>query len=340
MKTVLAPESLDIAGKRLILRDITPDDQREVLALHHQVFGSSVDARWFDWKYVTGQGEGVGLWSGESLVAFCGGTPREVLDKGVSKRFLQIGDVMVSPEWRGVFGRKNPFFYVSERLYRTRLGGEGDFRAGFGFPNQRHLRLAVKTGLSHDAGEVGGLQWLLDRSNPPALSNWRWRSEPLDPGQRSFDRAVDRCWQRMRTGCTDGWVGVRDANYVRWRFIDRPDKHYRFLALRRPWRSEPEGLAVLALPVAASEALPWLDWVGPKDLLHEAWAIGMQQACRDGSAGLTTWASPAMADLLARTRPTRMGTAAGVGVPTASALTTAEIGALNAWWTGGDTDFL
>ena len=340
MKTVSAPELLEIAGQRFTLRDITPDDQREVLALHQQVFGSSVDVRWFDWKYAAGQGEGVGLWNGDCLIAFCGGTPREVLYKGIPKRFMQIGDVMVSPEWRGVFGRKSPFFYVSERFYRTRLGDGGDFRAGFGFPNQRHLRLAVKTGLSHDAGEVSGLQWLLDRPAPPALTGWRWRSALLDPRQHSFDVTVDRCWQRMRTGCTDGLIGVRDAKYVRWRFIERPDRPYRFLALRRPWRSEPEGLAVLALPVAASEALPWLDWVGPKELLYEAWAISMQQAHRDGSAGLTSWASPAMADLLARTCPTTIGSVAGVGVPTASGVAAAEIGTLNAWWTGGDTDFL
>ena len=340
MKTVLAPEPLDIASQHFTLRDITAENQKDVLALHHHVFGSSVDARWFDWKYVAGQGEGVGLWNGERLIAFCGGTPREVLYKGAFGRFLQIGDVMVAPEWRGVFARKSPFFYVSERLYRSRLGRDGDFLAGFGFPNQRHLRLAVKTGLSHDAGEVGGLQWLLDRSAPPALPSWQWHSAPLDPGQRSFDIAVDRCWQRMRAGCADGLVGVRDAKYVRWRFVDRPDRRYRFLALRRPWRSEPEGLAVLAQPVAASEPLPWLDWVGPKDLLCEAWALAMRQAHRDGSAGVATWASPAMAHWLVRTRPISMGTVAGVGVPATSALSVSEVGALNAWWTGGDTDFL
>lgn len=340
MKTVLAPESLEIAGQRFTLRDTMPEDRAGVLALHHQVFGSAVDERWFDWKYVAGRGEGVGLWSGARLVAFCGGTPRQVLCQGDCARFLQIGDVMVSPEWRGVFTRKSPFYYVSERFYRSRLGQEGDFLAGFGFPNQRHLRLAVKSGLSHDAGEVGGMQWLLNRTTPWTWSDLLWRSEALDPHSLSFDSVVDRCWERMRPNCTDGWTGVRDAEYVRWRFIDRPDKSYRFLALRRPWKREPEGIAVLAQPVAAAEALPWLDWVGPRDLLFQAWTMGMRQAHSDGSTGLTTWASPAVAHWLAATRPALVGTVAGVGVPTASAFAASEVASANAWWTGGDTDFL
>ncbi|HRL98598.1 MAG TPA: GNAT family N-acetyltransferase [Acidovorax sp.] len=340
MKMVLAPESLDIAGQRFSLRDLAPEDMADVLALHREVFGSRVDTRWFHWKYVAGQGEGVGLWRDAQLIAFCGGTPRQVLHRGVPARWLQIGDVMVSPAWRGLFTRKSPFFHVSERFYRSRLGRDRDFSAGFGFPNPRHLRLAVKSGLSHDAGEVGGLQWRIERRTPSFWSHWQWRFESLDPGSSTFDTAVDRCWEHMRAGGHQGAIGVRDASYVRWRFVERPDKGYRFLALRRRWQSAPLGIAVLAQPTGSAEHLPWLDWVGPASLLPMAWALAMWQARRDGAAGLSCWASAAVAAALAPTRPMPMGPVASVGVPTASTLAISDVAALDCWWSGGDTDFL
>lgn len=343
------PHTLRIADASLTLRDLVPGDagdRDDVLALHQQVFGSAADARWYDWKYLHGRGEGVGLWHGAKLVAFCGGTPRQVVCQGVQTPFLQIGDVMVSPAWRGVLTRKSPFFYVSDRLYRSRLGPGKPYAAGFGFPNQRHLRLAVKTGLSHDAGTVAGLQWLLNGAAPLAMAatvrrlGWGWRAQELDPTSPGFDAAVDRCWERMRAGCTANLLGVRDAQYVRWRFVERPDRQYRFIAMRRPWRREPVGIAVVAQPVEPAQALPWLDWVGPQELLCAAWAMGMQQAHCDGAAGLTSWASTPMERVLASTRPAPLGTVAGVGVPTASALSAQQVAGLSSWWTGGDTDFL
>ena len=88
---------LEIAGTVFTLRDVGPSDCTAVLGLHRRVFGSTVDAAWFDWKYRHGGGEAVGLWQGNELVAHCGGTPRTVLHHGRPARDLQIGDVMVAP---------------------------------------------------------------------------------------------------------------------------------------------------------------------------------------------------------------------------------------------------
>ena len=74
-------QTLEIAGTVFTLRDVAPSDCTAVLSLHRRVFGSSVDAAWFDWKYQHGGGEAVGLWQGNELVAHCGGTPRTVVTK-------------------------------------------------------------------------------------------------------------------------------------------------------------------------------------------------------------------------------------------------------------------
>ena len=213
---------LEIAGTVFTLRDVGPSDCTAVLGLHRRVFGSTVDAAWFDWKYRHGGGEAVGLWQGNELVAHCGGTPRTVLHHGRPARDLQIGDVMVAPEWRGVLRRRGPFYHVSERLYSSRLGPGKNFFAAFGFPNERHLRLAVKMGLSWDGGPVEALSW----SGTGALPRlgWSWRAETLAVDHPEFDRRVNHAWSAMQQEADQYSMGVRDAAYLRWRFARRPDQ--------------------------------------------------------------------------------------------------------------------
>lgn len=337
----LEPRTLMLAGQSLLLREATEQDAVQILGLHREVFGSTVDIEWFNWKYVRGRGEGVGLWHDGLLVAFCGGTPRKMWDAASGEsRYLQIGDVMVAPSWRGVLARNSPFFQVSTGLYSSRLGFGRAFLAGFGFPNARHLRLAVKSGLSWDAGSVDSLFW------PSASTSWRhtawsWRVQPLDGGDAKFDDTVDRAWAAMRACPVGGAVGVRDAQYLRWRFVDRPDRRYRFLSLRPRWSRAPAGVAVFAQPDAhSSDPLLWLDWVGPAAWLPRACAAGLALAREDGAAGLTAWASPNVATQLAPTSPVRTGQAAGVGIPKASGLSETQVASQHGWWTAGDTDFL
>lgn len=331
-------QTLEIAGTVFTLRDVAPSDCTAVLGLHRRVFGSSVNAAWYDWKYQQGGGEAVGLWQGHELVAHCGGTPRSVLHHGRAARDLQIGDVMVAPEWRGVLTRRGPFYHVSERLYSSRLGPGKDFFAAFGFPNERHLRLAVKMGLSWDSGPVEALSWH-GHGALPGLG-WSWRAEALAVDHPEFDRRVNRAWSAMQQEASRYSMGVRDAAYLRWRFARRPDHAYRFVQLRRPWKRLPCGVVVLGPAAAAPNYLQWLDWVGPLALLPMACTLARLEAARSGSAGLTTWASPAVARRLADTGVTQRSLAAVLGVPKASDLTEEQVQHLDWWLMAGDTDFL
>lgn len=329
---------VEIAGRLFTLRDVLPSDRDDVLGLHNRVFGSKVDAAWYEWKYHDGGGEAVGLWLGKELVAHCGGTPRVVSHLGRAERDLQIGDVMVAPEWRGVLTRRGPFFHVSDRLYASRLGAGERFHAAFGFPNERHLRLAVKMGLSWDCGPVQALYWH-GQDKLPRLG-WPWRAEQLSVDDPDFDVVINRAWSAMARDASGFSMGVRDATYLRWRFARRPDQGYRFVQLRRPWLRRPSGVAVLGQATVAPNFLQWLDWVGPLALLPKACLLAREVAARDGSAGLTTWASSAVALALAATGVTQRVPAAVLGVPKASDMTPEEVRQLHWWLMAGDTDFL
>lgn len=331
-------EQVQIAQQSFTLRDLLPDHRSAMLQLHSEVFGSHADPRWFDWKYVEGCGQGVGLWLSERMVAFCGGTPRSVCHQGQWRHDLQIGDVMVLPEWRGVLTRRGPFFHVCDSFYRSRIGSQRAFDVAWGFPNLRHLQLAVKMGLSWDGGVMHELVWNTDGVDLP----WHVRARPWTAvAGTQFEQAVNACWAAMLRSpkSSDLALGRRDADHARWRYLQRPDRRYRWLQVGHAWSLRPLGLAVLA-ESTADGALAWLDWIGPLDALPVASRACRVYAARQGAKYLTAWASDAVCAHLNATEPARSTVASGLGVPVASDVMENSVLALKWWLMGGDTDFL
>lgn len=335
----------------LALRDVLPGDRAAVAALHTLVFGPDVDGAWFAWKYgqgaAQGQGQALGVWHGADLIAYCGGLPRTLWHQNKNLRGLQIGDVMVHPSWRGILSRRGPFFQVSKHFYDSRLGPEQsrNFQLGFGFPNGRHLRLAVLLGLLHDGGEMESLHWAGASAATQSLP-WQWQCRALWPSDTDFDRNVNCAWKAMREQTTSLTVGQRDAAYLRWRFAERPPAantppgapvRYRFFALRRRWSRSCAGVAVLDL---RSSSAHWLDWVGPLALMPLASKACRLEAAHAGATELTAWASPAVAQRLANTGITQREVCAKIGIPTASDWDAPGVSGLEWWFMGGDTDFL
>ena len=141
-------------------------------------------------------------------------------------------------------------------------------------------------------------------------------------------------------------LGQRDAAYLRWRYVDRPDEtepgtdkifRYRFFEMRRRWSFTPVGVAVLDL---RSPSAQWLDWIGPVEFMLAASQACRIEAARAGATELTAWASAAVIGQLAQSGYGRRMVCAGLGVPVASDLMPEEVPRLQYWLMGGDTDFL
>lgn len=332
-----APEQFEIAGQTLLLREVAAADGSAVLALHQRVFGTCVDAEWFYWKYQSGAGEALGIWCGDELIALCGGVSRAFFHCGMPVRDLQLADVMVAPHWRGVLTRRSPFFRVSERFYNSRIGRDRPFSVGFGFPNARHMRLAAKLGIAFNSGEVAALSWPVPDAacQRPAF----WAFEMLDADATEFDAQVQRAWLAMRANALPRyWLGLRDADFVRWRFVQRPDVQYGFLSVRRPWHGHPTGVAVVRLTEPGE--LLWLDWVGPPDLLALGWRLCMAESQRLGARRLSMWASAAVEVSLGSVAVAQRDVAAWLGVPTMSDLRGQDVMSIPWWFMAGDSDFM
>jgi hypothetical protein len=335
---------INVGETNLTIRDIAAPDMPQVLALHQTVFGNGADSPWFNWKYggAAGKGEAVGAWAGDALIAFCGGVPRTLRCQEQTIRGLQIGDVMVHPQWRGILTRRGPFFHVSEQFYASRLGSNGKpFEMGYGFPSERHLKLAVLLGLLHDDGRVESLQWALTDQNHPLP--WTWRCEEILPDGPQWDRAVESAWRCMQTSMGNATYGMRNAAYMRWRYADRArltgplTRHYRYWGLRRAWSHHCRGLAVMEV---REQSAQWLDWVGTPALMPMGHLAITQAAFREGAQVLSAWVSRAVAHALADTSITHRAVCAGLGVPVASSVPNGQMPGDNWWLMGGDTDFL
>ena len=330
-------QELSIGGRLMVLRSLSTEDMAAVLTLHQRVFGGSVDLSWYEWKYQRGFGESVGVWCDGVLIAHCAGFPRNFWTQTHQAPYLQIGDVMVAPEWRGILTRKGPFFYASQGLYDSRLGNAGPYPLGFGFPSARHIRLALKSNLLWDSGVMMELRWDGVGSRP--FADRLWRTVPLSPFDADFDASIDSAWLNMRQHARALHLGDRSANHVRWRYASRPGQVHHFLKVCRPWSPHTWGLAVLA-PVTRDQPVHWLDWIGPLNMLDLASRLCRIEAARLGASSLLTWASSAVVLALQQSGFSRQAEVARIGVPVASDVSSDDVAQMNWWFMSGDTDFL
>lgn len=331
-----AATEVRIGEHRFVVRDLRPHDTESLLRLHVRVFGPGASAAWHEWKYGAGAGLGSGVWQGDELVAHCGGLPRTLWREGRRTGGIQIGDVLVAPEWRGLLTRRGPFFQASSYFYGRHVGGRSGHDIAFGFPSERHMRLGTTLKLLWDAGPIHALTWQLSPQHQ-ATGSWAWRWSPLDPAQRGFDAVVDRTWQMMRAKCSTLVLGERSAAYVRWRFLERPGRTSQLFVLRRPWPVSPVGIAVLDLQGPQAQ---WLDWIGDPGVLKFASRACAAEAAARGATSMVAWCSPAVAEALRETGIDHQSVTARLGIPRASALSEQELPGLRWWFMGGDTDFL
>lgn len=331
-----ADAALMVAGQELHIRTLTPADRDALVALHRTVFHSDVDVSWHEWKYGDGRVCGTGTWADGALVAHCGGIARTLWLAGERTAGLQIGDVMVEPFWRGILTRRGPFFHASHHFYTSQIGANKPFQLGFGFPSERHLRLAKMTGLLRDGGGVHALRW--NTEDADRLPFWSWCWTPLDPDSPEFDTTVNQAWDTMRNLTGLLALGERDAAYVRWRFADRPGRRHQFFTLHRPWSHRPIGIAVLDF--GSPDSAHWLDWIGRPDSLAMASRACRREAARLGRHRLDMWATDAVARQLVNTGLAHQTETVRLGIVNTSLLDAKTTSGLHWWLMGGDTDFL
>ncbi len=266
--------------RRWTIRDYAEGDERAIVALFEQVFarpmGASESVEHWRWEFArnpTPPSTIELVWDADALVGQYAVSPRRVWFCGAELLAALSLDTMTHPD----YGRQGIFSASAEACYARMV--ERGFAFVYGFPNansihgfEKYLRWktvmptpvhvkALDVG-EYVAGKLGQPQLapLLSKASrlllraPTIVDRLVERARAGGAAPESlpvrefadFDRiaGIDELWQR----CRDQhrlWV-IRERDYLRWRYDQRPESSYIRLAVDDE-RGELAGWAVLAI---------------------------------------------------------------------------------------------
>lgn len=326
--------------------EVGEQDLEEVRALFAQVFGTEMAPQLWHWKYGGGRGLATGTRSDDgALLAHYGGTVRTLLMGGVPMGCVQVGDVMVAPQVRGILSRRGPFATAARRLIEGHIGTPLGFACGFGFPNERAARLGKLLGLYVPACRVLQLHWPQWQGWREWVARWQWRLTPVDWSDARTDARLGALWTRLRQGLPirDWVVPQRDAAWWRHRFANHPQGHYRCFWVHRRFSTRALGAVVLRPGAAEGDACELLDWLAlPQDA--PALLAAVRSQCARCGVGTMAWLSESLAQEVlpaAALSDARSETACTAiwSVRRSPTLLLPDAMGRRWWLTGGDTDF-
>ncbi|HXD42628.1 MAG TPA: GNAT family N-acetyltransferase [Ramlibacter sp.] len=309
---------------------IGSEHEAQWFELFEAAYGYRIDARLWRWKYRGAVRPGMGAWRDGRLVAFYGAMPRATLFLGKPVSTVQIGDVMVRPEERGVMTRSGPFQIAASTFIDRSVGYGRPHLFGFGFPTDKALQVAQKLGLYERVDQMTELAW-------PAADSWGarlLRSEQLMPQHRPV---IESLWQAMAQDFRGSVIGVRDADYIEQRYQMHPTVHYECLLVRKLLTGAAQGLVVLRS--IDQDQVELMDLIGPRSNFAALVEVARRWAWRNGARRVRAWVTASHVELLAGTAPaaTPMDLMVPANVwspgPSADELR-------GRWWLmAGDTDF-
>lgn len=300
--------------------------------LFEQVFRVPFNQALIDWKYANGRGEAWTGWlGGDGPAIHCGLAFRTVRWQGSDCRAAQLTDLMALPKAGGLSRKHSPFVALTRQILASLPRTDNPQGLAFGFPSDRAMRLGEHCGVYRAVDRLFALEFTPQRSR--FAPRWRMLS--------AFDvadaAAANRLWQAMAQGLVDQAVGIRDPEYLDYRYLRHPAKRYTLLAISGRWLGRALGLAVIGPGQAGHYEL--LDVIGAwRDVPEILTAVQDWLAGSGGSRitwNLTSGFAPMLASCAAACTETEFRIMAPPEMPEAG-LRALE----NRWWlTGGDTDY-
>jgi|CXWL01.1.fsa_nt_gi SAM-dependent methyltransferase len=240
------------------LRVLEENQVPEMFSLFKKTFHHSMTPATWQWKYGSNSGRGIGVWQENRLIAHYGGIQRDILLFGQQQAAVQIVDVMVDAAERGVLTRKGAFFLMAATFPERFVGYGKPYLLGFGFPNERHMKVAKRHGLYAKVGHLVEFSW-------NALSRfplWGTRLQPINREQIDFATAaaINECWQRMAADLKKAIIGVRNWQYLQHRYLDHPSQQYQIILVKNRFSGRARGILVLRYD---SEDCEIIDLIAP-----------------------------------------------------------------------------
>ena len=313
---------------------------RDVADLFEKSFNVPFDEQLWNWKYAQGDGKCVvaRLEKHSEVVAHYGGAPRKISYFGEPSMAIQPCDVMVHPSIRKQYGKGSLFFEVAATFLEREIGNTVNHLLGFGFPNQKAMNISTRLGLYEKTDDFVEVVYpVLSEVTQPN----QYAIEDYDAKDGRSREAINQLWSLMRADYADGIIGVRDADYIQYRYIDHPFAkagQYRCLLVREIDSGEISAFAVLK---QHADGKLLMDLICPIAVMKPV-IITLNQAVSGGEAGeiLRAWVTKSGSDKLCIDGA--IVNELGIEIPCNSwnPGPSAEL-LYGAWWlTAGDMDFV
>ena len=200
--------------------DIESFDHQEIRELFEKSFETAFDHEIWRWKYELGNGKCVIARSepSGSIVSHYGGAPRQINYFGKMDTAIQVCDVMVLPEVRLHYGKNSLFFKTAATFLEREIGNTVGHLLGFGFPNKKAMNIALRLGLYEKTDDFLEFIFPLGANKSSA----EYKLLDIDSKNVAHQNAVDRLWGSMSPAFENGIIGVRNWEYVKYRYFDHP----------------------------------------------------------------------------------------------------------------------
>lgn len=306
-----------------------PQDAPAIRELFATVFDHEISPAFWEWKYAHGRGEAILAWRDDQLIAHYGGVARDFVVRGTLIPAIAPCDVMVRPSDQG--GRRGPFFLTTATFLERFVSNQGPYRLAFGFPNARARRVGELLGFYGDpVASVTEITW----SSRSLGFNPQVKTTRIGPDDAHDD--LDRVWEQMQNDLADDIVGVRDSQFIQYRYLQHPEIRYDVYLVQH---RRGETLGAIVLKPEAKHCL-LMDVVGPMRHIPVLIAQARRAAGRLGKRRLRMWITEPYAQRF-------QGTGGAfnpldVAIPSNAWTSGPSLESLrDAWWlTAGDTDFL
>ena len=304
--------------------------QEAWMSLFAAAFGYPMSPALWTWKYANTGVLGTAAYANGEMVAFYGGIPRAIHYFGRPTMAIQISDVMVHPSERGVLTRTGAFQLMAATFFEQRVGYGRPHLLAFGFPEDKHLRLAARLDLYAPVDRMTEIRW------PAATTRFDWRAcaRQVVPADAN---CVNALWGAMSAALQGSIVGVRDWDLVQHRYLNHPANRYTVMLVRR-WLGG-AAVGVVVLRDRGDEGVELLDFIAPPERFPLLLGVARRFAGRLGRSRVFCWITASHAGLLA-------GDAGAchpldLVIPTGTCSPSPSVDEVrDHWWLmAGDTDF-
>ena len=201
----------------------------EIQQLFERSFNTRFDEEIWAWKYGNGRGRAVCIRQHGNIVAHYGGAPRDILYFGKTHKAIQICDVMVLPEKRSFFSKEGLFFRSAATFLEQEVGNTAEHLLGIGFPNIKAMHIAERLGLYEKTDDLVEVVYPNCDASTAVTTAHRHSASLFEPEAEDNQQRVDRLWNNMRPEYAAAVIGLRDWDYLNYRYFQHPHARYQTL---------------------------------------------------------------------------------------------------------------